>query len=638
MVAPRSVIIPFAVPVDARGLGLGLAALLHGFTAIDGRAVGLAQLVPRAREDVGGPDASPSGPLEAFIPPGAWREMAAQWGAAPEVSVVVTGSFEPPGEGRGMIQLLAFDPTDGATRAQAEAHIDCARAGETLLGAFGEVWAKVGGELGLVRDIGELSWDVIESLLRAERCVLHDPLRNGPHDRLAAMLHLGRAVGDAPLARFPAGRLAAVALETAGAPNTDARLASAALRALSRATEDAPAQPDLLEASAALEARLGDARAAAAHASAAIGLAPERGRLYALLSEARRALGDLDGALDAVDAGLREVRDDGLLASERAAVLAQRGDLAGAERGWRRVLAEDAVYPSAFVNLAGIAAAKKDLGLAQALVDEALAAAHARPEVLRRAIHLAVATEPEGVPRAARVAKLAALLVDRVPGDAWGALVLAQSHVRLGESALALVGFARVWNLAPRTALAAEAQRERLACADPQGAAEVEAILRAAEQAAPSHLEGVVARARALGSLHGVWTAAFARGVAERRRGNVRDARGAFEDALAIADGATPAHLELVELCIKLEEPAVALKHARRAVELEGRTVRALTSLAAALLAGGEPKDALAVVTEARALAPDREALGMLAARAMGAEAERPKARRSLWRRLFERR
>ena len=101
-----------------------------------------------------------------------------------------------------MIQFLVFDPKDGRTRAQAEAHIDGAHAGETLLSAFADVWGKVGGELGLVRDIGDLGWEALESILRAERCVLHDPSRNGPHDRLAAMLHLGRAVGDAPFARL----------------------------------------------------------------------------------------------------------------------------------------------------------------------------------------------------------------------------------------------------------------------------------------------------------------------------------------------------------------------------------------------------------------------------------------------------
>jgi tetratricopeptide (TPR) repeat protein len=644
MTIGRAVIIPFAVPAEARGLGLGLAALFHGFASLEGQSVGLAQLLARPREDAapqagGGPDprkADP-GPVEAFVPPDAWRDLTRQGSGFPapgDLGVVITGAFEPPGEGKGMIQLLAFAPKDGRTMARADVHVDGARAGESLLSAFSDVWGKVGGELGLVSDIGDLGWEALESVLRAERCVLHDPQRNGPHDRLAAMLHLGRAVGDAPLARFPAGRLAAVALETAISPLLDAKLAAAAIRALDRASVDAPAHVDLLEASAALHARLGHAREAEAQATAALDRAPERARLYAILSEARRAQGDLDGALAAVDAGLRKVRDDGLLATERAVVLAQRGDLAGAELGWKRVLSRDSVYPSAFVNLAALAAEKKDLPLAQALVDEALAARHARPEVLRRAIQLAVATEEDGVPRAARVAKLAVSLVERVPADAWGFLVLAQARVRLGEPAAALAAFARVTEIAPTTALAAEAQRERLACADPQASLEIEALLRAAETAPVETLDGVAARGRALARAHAVWTAEFARGVAEKRQHRWAAARVAFESALELAPGATPAHLELVELCLRADagDAARALTHAERVVVLEGRTPRALACLALALDASGQAAAATEAAKEALAALPgDARLLGIVTGeRRTEANATRP----SFWERL----
>jgi len=607
MAGPRAVIIPFGVPAEARGLGLGLAALFHGFAVLEGSSVGIAQLLSRPREDAAplpGGLPAPSGPVEAFIGPDAWRDMAAHGGGLPEVSVVITGAFEPPADGKGMIHLLAFDAKDGSTRARAEVHVDGARAGETILSAFDDVWGKVGGELGLVRDIGDLGWEALESILRAERCVLHDPTRNGPHDQLAAMVHLGRAVGDAPLARFPAGRLAAIALETATSPLFDAKLAGAALRALDRASEDAPAQLDLLEATAALHVRLGNAREAEVRATAAIERAPDRARLYAILSEARRVLGDLDGALEAVDAGLRRVRDDGLLATERGVVLARRGDLAGAELGWRRVLSRDSVYPSAFVNLAALAADKNNLPLAQALVDEALGAPHAQPEVLRRAIQLAVATETEGIARAARVTKLAMALVERVPGDVWAVLVLAQARVRLGETAAALDGFARVIALAPDTALAAEAQRERLACADPQASLEIEAVLRAAERARVDDLESVATRARSLALRHGVWTAEFARGVAEKRREQRPAARRAFEDALALSPGATPAHLELVELCLALGDVKTALLHAERVVVLEGKTPRAMAGMAVALDAAGRTRDAVLAARAALAGLP----------------------------------
>ncbi len=612
-------IIPFGVPSEARGLGLGLAALLHGFASLDGKSVGLAQLLARPREDA---EPSPAGtppraaPVEAFVPPDAWRDLTRQGLGFPppgELAVVLTGSFEPPAEGKGIIHLLAFDPKDGVTRARAEAHVDAARAGETLLSAFSEVWGKLGGELGLVSGIGDLGWEPLESVLRAERCVLHDPQRNGPHDPLAAMLHLGRAVGDAPLARFPAGRLAAVALEAAGSPMFDARLANAAIRALDRAVEDAPDHVDLLEAAAALQVKLGHPSEAEALATTALGRDPGRARLYAILSEARRSHGDLDGALAAVDAGLRKVQDDGLLATERGVVLAQRGDLAAAELGWKRVLARDAVYPPAYVNLATLAAEKDDLTLAHALVDEALTSTRARPEVLRRAIQLAVATEEDGIPRAARIAKLARTLVERVPGDAWGFLVLAQARVRLDEAPAALAAFSRVGELAPATALAAEAQRGRLACADPQASLEIEALLRASETAAVESLEGLAARGRSLALAHGVWTAEHARGVAEKRRARWNAARGAFEEALRLAPGATPSHLELVDLCLRGGDAPAALEHAERVVTLEGRTPRALACSSLALAAVGRSADAVEAAKAALVGLPDDARLRAIA-------------------------
>jgi tetratricopeptide (TPR) repeat protein len=355
------------------------------------------------------------------------------------------------------------------------------------------------------------------------------------------------------------------------------------------------------------------------------------------LSEARRREGDLDGALQAVDAGLREVRDDGLLASERALVLRERGDLAGAERGWKRVLSRDSVYPSAFVHLATLAADRKDLALAQALVDEALAAPHARPEVLRRAIQLAVATEADGVPRAARVAKLALALVERVPIDAWAFLVLAQAKVRLGDTAQALEAFGRVLSLAPQTALAAEAQRERLACSDPRASLEIEALLRASESAAVVDLERVAAHGRSLASLHNVWTAEFARGVAEKRLGRLAAARTAFEDALKLAAGATPAHLELVPLCLSAGDVAAAVEHAEKIATLEGKTPRALSGLAVAYEAAGRTEEARAAARAALAVAPDdghAERLMAIAAGERKPSGREARESSSLWERV----
>jgi Flp pilus assembly protein TadD len=641
MSGPRAVVIPFGIPAEGRGLGLGLAALVHSFTQIEGSSVALAHLLARRPGEVSDTHfvGEPSlkgpglGPLEAFVPPQAWKDLAGGGHAPPDVAVVLTGSLEPPSAGKGLIQILAFDARDGSTRARVEHHLDGARAGETLLEAFDEIWSRLGGELGLVRDIGDLGWDALESVLRAERCVLHDPARNGPHDRLAAMLHLGRAVSEAPEARFPAGRLAAIALETAMTPSADTRLADAALRALTRAAEDAPAQIELLEATAALHVRIGNAVEAETRATSAITQAPNRSRLYVVLSEARRALGNLDGALEAIDAGIAHATQDSILATERGVILAERGDLIGAERAWRGVLEKEALHPSAFSNLASLAMNRRDAALAQSLVDQVLASRGAHPEVIRRAVHLALATEADGVARAARIASLSTALLERLPLDAWASLTLARAAIQMGDGRRALEQLRRVEALAPESAYAAEAQRGSFALTDPQAAMELESILRAAGAAAPRDLDVLAARARRLATLHSVWSAWFAVGVVERRRERWGAAREALERAVAIAKGATPAYCELVGACAALGDHAAALSFAERVCALEGNDARTLGVLASALLAVGRKDDAEEAVRQALELDPGDSKNRELAGR-IRTEGQDPEG---LWARLRRR-
>ena len=103
MSGPRAVVIPFGVPEEGRGLGLGLAALLHGFAQIEGQTLALAQLHSKKKQDSEGAgdatDASartrghPQGtPVEAFVPPNAWRDLAGAGNAPSDVHVVVTGA------------------------------------------------------------------------------------------------------------------------------------------------------------------------------------------------------------------------------------------------------------------------------------------------------------------------------------------------------------------------------------------------------------------------------------------------------------------------------------------------------------------------------------------------------------------
>lgn len=648
-------IIPFGVPDDGRGLGLGLAALVHSFAQIDGESVALAQLLStqpavtsrgtrtarstRSRDDDdldedddlddeedddgdedsgGSSERSEPGPVEAFVPPRAWKDLTGSSSEPSGVSFVVTGAFEPPTDGRGLIQLLVFEAKDGRTRAKVEAQVDGENAGRALLAALDELWSQLDGELGTMRDIGDLSWEALESVLRAERCALHDPLRGGPHDRLAAMVHLGRAIGDAPDARFPASRLASLALDVATFAAGDRKLADAALRALVRATADAPANADLLEAIAAITLRVGNGEDAERRTMEALAIDPERPRLYALLSEARRARGDLPGALLAIEDGLLRGTDDPLLNTERGIVLAERGNPNEAERAWRMVLEGDLhrpLFAPAFTNLASLVMERRDAVAAARLVDDALTRGPAHPDVLKRAIQLSLAAEPEGIARAARVGKLAHALVERVPNDAWATLVLARSLAQTGDKLAAVRRLAHVEELAPASSLAAEAQRARFALTDPQASLEIDAVLRAAYQAAPDDLDTISARARNLATAHSAWAAYFALGIAERRLERWRPARDAFGDALRVSPGCTPAHLEVVAAFVALEDPQSALAHARLACELDGDTARTLAVLATALLASGKREEALDAIDRSLALDATDEANRALAER-----------------------
>jgi tetratricopeptide (TPR) repeat protein len=646
MPSPRAVVIPFGVPDDGRGLGLGLAALVHSFAQIDGESVALAQLLSsqptasararssrstRARDeddDSGDEDDGESidtrteaGPVEAFVPPRAWKDLTGSSNEPSGVSFVVTGAFEPPTDGRGLIQLLVFEAKDGRTRAKVEAQVDGENAGRALLAALDELWAQLDtstSQLGTVRDIGDLSWEALESVLRAERCALHDPLRGGPHDRLAAMVHLGRAIGDAPDARFPATRLASLALDVATVMPADRKLADAALRALVRATTDAPANADLLEAIAALTLRVGKGEDAELRVLEALAIDPERPRLYALLSEARRSRGDLPGALLAIEDGLLRGTDDPLLNTERGIVLAERGSHDEAERAWRMVLEQDPqrpLYPPAFTNLASLVMERRDAVAAARLVDDALVRGPAHPDVLKRAIQLSLAAEPEGIARAARVGKLAHALVERVPNDAWATLMLARSLAQTGDKMAAVRRLGHVEELAPASSLAAEAQRARFALEDPQASLEIDAVLRAAYQAPTEDLDTIAARARKLAFAHSAWAAHFAVGIAERRLERWRAARDAFGDAIRVSPGCTAAHMEVVAAHVALEDSESALDHARRACELDGDTARTLAVLATALLASGQRAEALDAIDRSLALDATDEANRALAAR-----------------------
>jgi tetratricopeptide (TPR) repeat protein len=612
MTEPLALVIPFGVPTDGQGLGLGLAALVHTFVQLDGAGVAIAQLHARPNGET---EARAPSPVEAFVPPNAWKEIAGRGDSSFAAGIIITGAFEPPHPGQGTIQLLAFDPRDGRTRARVDASLDAEHAGQALVGALDQLWSRIGGRIGALEGLRDLGWEPLESILRAERCALHDPLRGGPHDRLAAMLHFGRAIGDAPDARYPAERLAAIALDSASGFALDPKLASAAVRALERATEDAPSCVELVEALGVLQLRLGRARDAELKMSAAIAAAPERVRPYALLSQALRAQGSLDGALAALQAAPANAAGDPMFSVERGMVLSARGNLDGAALAWREALVRDPVHPAAFCGLAALALRLRDQALSEPLVDAALAAPVVAPDVLRRAIQLALAIEAKGLARASRVARLCVRLLDRVPNDAVTALALAQAHVELGELPQARARLKQVEKVAPESSAAAEAQVVRFSIDDPSAHGEIQSVLRAAHVASTSDLGEVSARGRHLAMAYGSWSGWFAAAVADRRRERWTAARAALDAALEIAPGATTVHLEMVGALLAAGDPRGALSHARRAVALEGESPRTLSVLARALVEVGSADEALAAASRALAMRPDDEEARSLVAR-----------------------
>jgi tetratricopeptide (TPR) repeat protein len=616
-VKPHAVVIPFAVPAEGRGLGLGLAALVQALVQVEGEGVAIAQLHSRRRD---APPGAPALPLEAFVSPETWRDIAGQGNAPPSATIVVTGVLEPPTQGAGTLELLAFDARDGRTRMRLDLPFEPSGAGELLATAIEQLGSRLGGNVGPLEGLRSLDWEPLESVLYAERCALHDPARGGPHDRLAAMAHLGRAIQDAPAARYPAERLASLALDAVAGSGDPGRLASAATRALERAADDAPEHVELVESLAVLDLRAGQPLRAERRLNEAIARVPRRARLHSLLAQCLRAQGKPDDALAVLQAGQDAAGADLLLGSERGAALAMKGDAEGAARAWQEVLAQDPVHPAAFVGLAGLASRpaqgligapsfqRPDMGaIAATLIDAALGATRAHPEVLRHAVRLVLATETEGFPRAARIASLCRKILEASPGDAGAALALARAHLVLGETALAREQLAWISRQAPDSAPAAEAQALRQALDDPALGRGLDGLLRAAHTAAEGELEGVAARARKLATLHFAWPGWLAAAVAERRLGRWAAARSALQIALEIAPGASGAHLELSRVLRELGEGSRAREHAERALSLEGGTPRALLALAEAFASEGRRKEAAQAAQRALALQPGND-------------------------------
>ena len=591
---PHVVVVPFGVPEEAEGLGIGLAALVHGFVRFGGDHVGLAQLLSR--------DATRA--VEAFVPPAAWKELSANGPDPGPLDLVLTGSFEPPETGRGSLQLLAFEPKSGEIHAREDAGFGQDDAGSVVAALLRVFCNKIDADLGAAEQIDELDWAALESVLRAERCVVPNPLKAGAKDRFAALGHLERALSESPTSRFAASRLAACAMEAAfTAPS--ATLAQAAIRSVTRALVDAPRQVELLEASAAMELRFGNSIEAEARVLSALEVAPDRGSLWALLCEARRSRGDRIGAHEAVRRGLAHKIQDPLLFTEDGLLRMDDGDRVGAAARFREVLARWPFFPSAWKNLAQIALREEDVITSQSLVDAALSArGPLHPDVLRQAIELSLRAEPPGVARAARVLVLARSLVALAPQDPFAGLVLSRALSETGDKAGAVQALVRIEDLAKGSPLAAEAQRGRFQLEDRQSADEVEAILRAAGSASASDLSSLSARARRLSEASPTWVSAFALGVVHKQQQQWARAEEALNEALRRSPGCPPVLVELVAVCVGQGAGDRAIDHATSAIKLAGENAKTLSVMAAALLCAGRQDDAEKTIDRALALEP----------------------------------
>jgi tetratricopeptide (TPR) repeat protein len=287
----------------------------------------------------------------------------------------------------------------------------------------------------------------------------HGPPRGGPHPALA--IHAGRAAArgaDQALARLALDRahpaiLRATALSLLPSPPT---------RATGEAVGGTLLDPEPLVRAAALRALEGLPPQNRIHA---VRLLADEVRLVRI--EAARALAPVpltalpEAARPAFARAWEELLTSERVAAERpeahvniAALLAQRGDAAGAEAAYRAALARDPAFLPALVNQAGLEEARGRPEAAEALLRRAVAAHPAEAEPLyalallqvrrgrtaeaEHALSAAVALAP-GEPRYAYAQALALHVLRRVDE----AVAVLARHPRHRDSLMALATFER---------------------------------------------------------------------------------------------------------------------------------------------------------------------------------------------------
>lgn len=255
MIDARAIVVPFGTAEP--GLGLGFAALMHGFLRLDRSPVGFAQLRGEAK------GTAPAPLIEALVEPTSWVAMAKR---APDRPVgiehVITGSLGSPEaageEDDATFTVRVFSEVDARVLVHATREFDEENAGRVLVSLLRDSLEPLGYVLGPVADLATLSWEALASVLRAEKAALLDATPHGPGDPVAAMMHLARAVSDSPENVYAARRLAAFAHAYAEAHRFAKPEAENVLRTLEGAVRDAPEQLELAEALALVHAHGGE--------------------------------------------------------------------------------------------------------------------------------------------------------------------------------------------------------------------------------------------------------------------------------------------------------------------------------------------------------------------------------------------
>jgi tetratricopeptide (TPR) repeat protein len=598
----KAVVVPFAVSEDARGLGLGLAALLHHALEFQGATLSLAQLFSR---DEDAPEGTAPRAVEACIPPESWRDVHRNAGGGPELEFVVTGTLDAPTECGGAVAIHGFDPRDGTRFPAEESILEFDDAGTALVALCERALGPHGFNTSALESLRGAPWEAIESLLRGERMLLRDSERANHRDVVAALVYLRRALSEHPPSSYLRARVAQVAFDLATHDDATASEISAAERALDGALLDVPECTEFLETLAAIGLRSGKTLEVDARLASAIANSVHSPRIFALRAESLRHQNAAATALEVLDAGLAHYANDGLLRTERGATLRELGRWEEAEVLLEHVLVEHPRHPAPYVHLASIAERYARAEKASALVDHALSAQQPSPLVLRAAINLALSAEPEGLARAARVGKLAEQLARAAPSDPWPHLMLARAAAQQGDGERALRALARVRNLAPDSAFEAEALRGEFAIHEPGYSEQMDKLVIDAQSAAPNELAAIVSTASDLTARFPVWTGWLAQALAEQRLGHLLAAKVACERAIEHARGATPAWLELGAVLMGLGESERAVEVAMHARTLEGDTPPALRLLVRALAASGK-LDAALVLAD-RIFAPNAD-------------------------------